>query len=131
MRAALPLAAGLALAACGGGSFVTIPEVDPTTTFNITQHYRQFASERNGRCNFPRIDGILASEVVERSGDTLTLDVRYRYLDEFFEGEDTVTPIDDCRGFAERRFTLSRAEDGESYTVTAMSPPNDDTVAFF
>lgn len=107
----LHLVAGAALAGCASASGASSDfGFEAGIEAAIEQHYSGRASERSGRCLHPFIDAITAVEVLE-DNEHLVADVRYFFRDRLRDaGEDQAgTP---CTGFAERRFTIARTEDG-------------------
>jgi hypothetical protein len=83
----------------------------------VSSYYERHASEENGYCPSPYIDGITRRQVVEDSGDRLVLEVGYLYRDRSKDGG-----MDggrgECVGYATRRFVLEKTEG--SYQVVEM-----------
>ena len=122
----LALAAGVT--ACAGivGEGWTLAG-EPGLMTKVRQYYSQHALEEGGQCPWPIMEGVTRETVLEDEPDRFEVLIRYRYRD-FVRG-----PEDDCdrfrpnrcfvmvqcRGFAERRFTIARTEEGSE--VIAMS----------
>jgi hypothetical protein len=80
----------------------------------VVQHYYEArATEENGRCRSPLLDGILSATVLQDDAERLVVRVRYLYRDHTAELRGA------CIGFGNRTFTLDRGPDG--LTVVDMS----------
>jgi hypothetical protein len=88
----------------------------------ITRHYERYASE--GNCFNPYIDGFTRRTVLEDTPDQLVVHVRYFYRDRFQEGGGG-RGGQNCAGFGERTFTLTRDADGGP-VVIAMTGEQDE-----
>jgi hypothetical protein len=107
------LGLALTLAACGGlgggQSLAGVPDLRP-----ILQHYYEArATEENGRCRSPLLDGVLSATVLQDDPQRLVVRVRYLYRDHSAELRGQ------CIGFGNRTFTMERGPDG--LTVADMS----------
>ena len=99
---------GLWLAACGSGSGWTGPPQvaeQPQIVDAIRRYYESNAAEENNACSWLSMS-VTQIDVVSDSRDTLVVDVRYFYNN--LAHRDSMR----CRGFGERRFTLTRTADG-------------------
>jgi hypothetical protein len=85
----------------------------------IRRYYERHASEEQGRCLAPYIDGITRRQVVEETDHRLVLDIRYVYRDRRVDGDENAGT---CMGFAARRVVLEKT-DGQ-VRVVEMSSPN-------
>jgi len=112
MRPWLCLVAGAVLAGCASASGAS-SELESKSAIEaaIKQHYSGNASERHGRCLHPYIEAITGIEVLEDS-EYLVADVRYRFRDRLRDDDAEDQAGVPCTGFAERRFTIARTEDG-------------------
>ena len=112
-RVALALL-GLALAACAGLSgagqeLAGVPGLRPV----VQRYYDARATEENGRCRAPQLDGVLSARVLQDDGQRLVVHLRYLYRDNTAELRGA------CIGFGNRSFTIDRGPDGP--TVVEMS----------
>jgi hypothetical protein len=82
----------------------------------VSSYYERHASEENGYCPSPYIDGITRRQVVEDSGDRLVLEIGYLYRDCSKNGMDSGRH--ECVAYATRRFVLEKS--GDSYQVVEM-----------
>ena len=107
-------AIAVALGGCSGmspadQSLAGVPGLHPV----VQRYYEARATEENGRCRSPLMEGVLSAEATRESPDRLVVGVRYLYRDHTAELRGA------CRGFAQRTFTI---EDGaEGPMVVAMS----------
>jgi hypothetical protein len=102
----------LALAACSSDSFRSLagmPGLYPV----VQRYYDSRATEQNGRCRAPLLDGVLSSRIEQSDGQRLVVQVRYLYRDLTAEEGNA------CKGFGNRTFTISR--DAEGMKVIAMT----------
>lgn len=119
-RAIPPLAtvavACLPVAGCAGA-------FDPPPAYEsaIERYYEAHASERNGQCLAPYIDGFTTVEVVEDTPERLVVDAGYLYRDRVKDRSDRVSgrPIRECSGYNHRSFVLTRSDD--ALQVSEMS----------
>jgi hypothetical protein len=118
LRGLLPILVlmALALAACveglapaPGSSLAGQPGLLPV----VQQYYERRATEENGRCRAPLLDGVLSSTVLENTPERLVIQVRYLYRDL------TAELRGGCRGFGNRTFTIDKEADG--FVVTDMT----------
>jgi hypothetical protein len=78
----------------------------------IKRYYEAHASERNGQCLAPYIDGFTTIQVVEDTPERMVVDARYLYRDWIKDGTDA----DDgmmlgCVSYGQRSFVLTRSVD--------------------
>jgi hypothetical protein len=114
MRPILSALLALALAACSGlsgsgGDLAGVPDLRPV----VQRYYERRATEENGRCRAPLLDGVLGASVLQDDGQRLVVRMRYLYRDHTAELRGA------CIGFAGRTFTIERAPEG--LTVVDMS----------
>lgn len=115
MRPVLCLALlALALAACNGlsgagTSLAGVPDLRPV----VQQYYEARATEENGRCRAPLLDGVLSARVLQDDSQRLVVRVRYLYRDHTAELRGA------CIGFGNRTFTIDKGPEG--LTVADMS----------
>lgn len=110
----LGLLAVLPVTSCASGSGLS-----PETERAIEAYYAAHASEENGRCPAPFIDGFTRAEVVEDGPDRQVVEVRYLYGDRIKDG---IEPDGgQCVGYNGRRFTLAKTDAG--LEVVEMSGP--------
>lgn len=96
---------------------------------DISNYYHRHASEENGLCRSPIIDGITSAEIIEENEQKLWVSVRYSYRDFLRDGDDCdpkyrplrCTILQECRGFAARTFEATKQ--GQGYDVTEMAGP--------
>jgi hypothetical protein len=107
MHRFLPLSLlALALAAChlsptASETLAGMPGLTP-----VVQHYYETrATEENGRCRTPQLDGILNATITE-SGQRTVIQMRYLYRDQTAELRGA------CIGFGNRSFTIEQGSDG-------------------
>ena len=115
-RAMLPAAvvvAGL-VAACASP-----PWQPPPYETAIKRYYQAHASEKNGRCLAPYIDGFTTFQVVEDAPERVVVEARYLYRDWVKDGGDE--PFTECIGYGRRSFVLTRSDD--VLQVSGMSGP--------
>lgn len=96
----------LALAACSlsptaSENLAGIPGLMPV----VQQYYERRATEENGRCRTPLLDGVLSATIVE-SGQRTVIQMRYLYRDH------TADLRGACIGFGNRSFTIEQGADG-------------------
>jgi hypothetical protein len=119
-RLLLPLApmlvAGL-LAGCANA-----PWQPPTYEAAIKRYYEAHASEKNGRCLAPYIDGLTTVQVVEDTPDQMMVDAGYLFRDWVKDRDDPMDgggSIRECSGYNHRSFVLARSDN--TLQVTEMS----------
>jgi hypothetical protein len=107
MRAILAALLALALGACSGlsGAGQDLAGV-PGLRTTIQHYYEARATEENGRCRAPLLDGVLNATVLEDDPQRLVVRVRYLYRDHTAELQGA------CIGFGTRTFTIERGPDG-------------------
>jgi hypothetical protein len=115
MRAILSALLALALAACSGlpsgagQGLAGVPDLRPV----VQRYYEARATEENGRCRSPLLDGVLNAAVLQDDPQRLVVRVRYLYRDHSAELRGA------CIGFGNRTFTIDKGPDG--LTVVDMS----------
>jgi hypothetical protein len=105
----------LALAACNGvspGAGQSLAGVDGLRPV-VQQYYERRATEENGRCRAPLLDGVLSATVLEEDPQRLVIRMRYLYRDHSAELRGA------CIGFGNRTFTIDKGPEGP--TVADMS----------
>ena len=118
MLAFAPVIAGL-VAGCANA-----PWQPPAYETAIKRYYEAHASERNGQCLAPYIDGFTKVEVVEDTPERMVVDARYLYRDWVKDRRDETDerPLPrDCVGYNQRSFVLAQSDD--RLQVTEMSGP--------
>jgi hypothetical protein len=114
VRPVLSVLLALALAACNGLSgagqdLAGVPDLRP-----VVQHYYEArATEENGRCRSPLLDGVLSATILEDDPQRLVVQVRYLYRDHAAELRGA------CIGFGSRTFTIDQGPD--ELTVVEIS----------
>jgi hypothetical protein len=108
MRGIVPALLALTLAACNGlspsapESLAGVPDLRPV----VQRYYEARATEENGRCRAPLLDGVLSASVTQQDAQRLVVQVRYLYRDHTAELRGA------CIGFGNRTFTIERGPDG-------------------
>jgi hypothetical protein len=97
----------LALAACqlsptASENLAGVPGLMPV----VQQYYERRATEENGRCRTPQLDGVLSATVVQSDGPRTVIQMRYLYRDT------TADLRGACIGFGKRSFTIEQGPDG-------------------
>lgn len=87
----------------------------------IKRYYEAHASERNGQCLAPYIDGFTTIQVVEDTPERLVVDARYLYRDWIKDGTDADGLMLGCISYGQRSFVLARSDGG--LQVVEMSGP--------
>jgi hypothetical protein len=118
-RRSMPPLAALALAALLAGC-ANQPWQPPAYETAIKRYYEAHASEKNGRCLTPHIDGFTTVQVVEDTPERMVVDARYLYRDWRKDGGDD-QPFSECVGYGERSVVLARSDD--RLRVIEMSGP--------
>jgi hypothetical protein len=85
-----------------GGSLAGEPGLLPP----VRQYYEKRATEENGRCRAPLLDGVVTSTVVESTPQRMVIRIRYLYRDLTAELRGA------CRGFGNRTFTIEKEAAG-------------------
>lgn len=118
MRQLVPVLAlvTLWLAACvdgiapnSGSSLAGQPGLLPI----VQQYYERRATEENGRCRAPLLDGVLSSTVLDSTPQRMVIQIRYLYRDHTAELRGA------CRGFGNRTFTVEK--EGSDFVVVDMT----------
>jgi hypothetical protein len=85
----------------------------------IKRYYEAHASERNGQCLAPYIDGFTTLQVVEDTPQRVVIDARFLYRDRIKDGGDQNNMMLGCTRYGARSFVLTRSDD--RYEVVAMT----------
>jgi hypothetical protein len=99
---ALALAGCHGLSSGAGQSLAGVPGLRPV----VQQYYEARATEENGRCRAPLLDGVLSATVLEQDAQRLVVRVRYLYRDHKAELRGA------CIGFGNRTFTIDKGPEG-------------------
>ena len=108
------LALALALVACNnlsgaGQDLAGVQGLRPV----VQRYYEARATEENGRCRSPLLDGVLSAAVLQDDSQRLVVRLRYLYRDHAAELRGA------CIGFGNRTFTIDKGPEGP--TVVDMS----------
>ena len=119
-HAIVPFAA-LALASLAGCA--NSPWQPPAYETAMKSYYEAHASEKNGRCLAPYIDGFTRVQVLEQTPERLVVDARYLYRDwiKDRDGRQDGGMARECIGYSQRSFVLAETDD--RLEVTEMSGP--------
>jgi hypothetical protein len=128
-RALAALLCGLGLIGCSGG-----PSQNPAwelagqpgLLLKVQQYYETRAIEE-GRCTAPIMQGVARSQVLSDDPRQMVIALSYYYRDWLRDGDDCdprrpgscMMVMRECRGFAQRTFTIDKGEEGLS--VAGMS----------
>ena len=101
-------------------------EGHPGLLYKVKQYYEWNATEEAGLCTRPILEGVTRSATIAETEDELVLQLAYYYRD-FVRDDDDCSELrparcfilPECRGFAERTFTIARR--GEVLEVVDMS----------
>jgi hypothetical protein len=105
--ALLALTLAPALTACNGASSAGQDLAGVQGLRPVLQHYYEArATEENGRCRSPLLDGVLNAAVLQDDPQRLVVRVRYLYRDHSAELRGA------CIGFGNRTFTIDKGPDG-------------------
>ena len=105
--ALLTLTLAPALTACNGASSAGQDLAGVQGLRPVLQHYYEArATEENGRCRSPLLDGVLNATVLQDDPQRLVVRVRYLYRDHSAELRGA------CIGFGNRTFTIDKGPDG-------------------
>jgi hypothetical protein len=85
----------------------------------IKRYYEARASERNGQCLAPYIDGFTTLQVVEDTPQRMVIDARFLYRDRIKDGGDQNSMMLGCTRYGARSFVLTRSDD--RYEVVEMT----------
>ena len=96
-----------------------VPWQPPAYQTAMKRYYQAHATEKNGRCRAPYIDGFTKVEMVEDTPGRMLVEARYLYRDWVKDGGDQ--PFTACIGYAGRSFVLTQADD--RVQVLEMSGP--------
>jgi hypothetical protein len=96
------------------------PWQPPAYETAIQHYYEAHASEKNGRCWAPYIDGFTAVQVVEDTPARMVVDAGYLYRDRVKDGQSIGDGEgSECVGYGHRNFVLAESDD--TLQVTEMS----------
>jgi hypothetical protein len=128
----LALLCGLWLAGCSGD-----PNRNPAwelagqpgLLLKVQNYYESRGVEEGGRCAAPIMEGVARSQVLSDDQSEMVIALSYYYRDWVRDGDDcdSLRPgrcmgfMRECRGFAERTFTIDKGQDGLS--VAGMTGP--------
>jgi hypothetical protein len=92
------------------------------------QNYYETRAIEEGRCTAPIMEGVARSQVLSDDPRQMVIALDYYYTDWVRDGDDCspmqplrCTIMRECRGFAQRTFTIDKGQDGLS--VAGMSGP--------
>jgi hypothetical protein len=131
-RGLTALLCGLWLAGCGGDAGQSRAwelAGQPGLLLKVQQYYETRGIEEGGRCTAPIMQGVAGSQVLSDDPSQMVIALSYYYRDWVRDGDDcdSLRPgrcmglMRECRGFAERTFTIDKGQDGLS--VAGMSGP--------
>jgi hypothetical protein len=93
----------------------------PGLLLKVQQYYESRGTEEGGRCTAPILQGVARSQVLSDNPDQMVIELTYAYRDWIRDGDDCdpLRPLRcginrECRGFAERTFTIDKGEGGLS-----------------
>jgi predicted small secreted protein len=97
----------LALAACNGlsGAGQNLAGVQGLRPV-VQRYYEARATEENGRCRAPLLDGVLSATVLQDDPQRMVVRLRYLYRDHTAELRGA------CIGFGNRTFTIDKRPEG-------------------
>jgi hypothetical protein len=107
-RLVWPVLLALMPAACNGlsprapESLAGVPDLRPV----VQRYYEARATEENGRCRAPLLDGVLNATVLQEDAQRLVVRIRYLYRDHTAELRGA------CIGFGNRTFTIDKGQGG-------------------
>lgn len=114
--AAVPLLLGLSACGWQGPSL----QGQPGLQYEVTSFYGGRAMERSATCPNPEMQSITSSRIVSDDGRTVTMDIRYYWVDWSQAVDINGGNITTCRDWSERTFTFARDTAGK-LQVVAMS----------
>jgi hypothetical protein len=92
---------------------------EPGLLFQVQQHYERNALEEGGRCTAPLLQGVTRTEMLEDTPEQMVLRLKYSFRDRIRDGgscsdrrRGRCGMMRECRGFAQRTFTIARTDDG-------------------
>jgi hypothetical protein len=99
------------------------PWQPPAYEAAMKNYYEAHASEKNGRCLAPYIDGFTRVQVLEQTPERMVVDARYLYRDwvKDRQGPGNRGEGSECVSYGQRSFVLARSDD--RLEVTEMSGP--------
>jgi hypothetical protein len=123
-RGLVALVCGLWLIGCAGDASQN-PAWDlagqPGLLLKVQQYYESRGTEEGGRCTAPILQGVARSEVISDDSSEMMIKLSYAYRDWIRDGHDCdrLRPLRcgimrECRGFAERIFTIDKGAGGLS-----------------
>lgn len=93
----------------------------PGLLLKVQQYYESRGTEEGGRCTAPIMQGVARSQVLSDDPHQMTIKLSYAYRDWIRDRDDCdeLRPLRcgimrECRGFAERIFTIDKGQDGLS-----------------
>lgn len=118
----------LALAGCAGviGEGWTLAG-EPGLMTKVRQYYSRNATEEEGQCTWPIMEGVTRETVLEDNPERMEVLIRYAYRDFVRDEDDDCSRLRPnrcfimvpCRGYAERSFTIDKTPEGMK--VVAMT----------
>jgi hypothetical protein len=123
LRCALALVGGLGLGGCVDAEQNPAWQLagQPGLLLKVQNYYESRGIEENGRCSAPILQGVARSRVLSDTPDQMVIELDYVYRDWVRDGHDCdrerplrCTINRECRGFAQRVFTIDKGEDGLS-----------------
>jgi hypothetical protein len=126
------LLSGLWLTGCGGDAGQSRSwelAGQPGLLLKVRNYYERRGIEEGGRCRAPIMEGVARSQVLSDDPSQMVIALTYYYRDWVRDGDDCdprrpgscMMVMQQCRGFAERTFTIEKGEEGLS--VAGMSGP--------
>ena len=101
---------------------------EPGLLLKVKNYYETRGLEEGGRCAAPLMEGVARTQVLSDNQDEIVVVLSYYYRDWVRDDDyDSRRPwrsmgfMPECRGFAERTFTIDKGQDG--FTVAGMSGP--------
>ena len=95
-------------------SLAGVPRIYPV----VQQYYEARATEENGRCRAPLLEGVLTARVVEEDDAKTVIQMRYLYRDL------TADLRGGCRGFGNRTVTVSKGPEVQVIEMTGPQHPS-------
>jgi hypothetical protein len=123
-RGSVALLGGLLLLGCAGDASQNRAwelAGQPGLLLKVQQYYESRGTEEGGRCTAPILQGVARSRVLSDTPGQMVIELTYAYRDWIRDGDDcdSLRPLRcginrECRGFAQRTFTIDKGEDGLS-----------------
>ena len=93
----------------------------PGLLLKVQNYYESRGTEEGGRCSAPLLVGVTRSHVISDDPSQMVIELSYAYRDWIRDGRDCdrrrplrCTINRECRGFAQRIFTIDKGQDGLS-----------------